>query len=240
MNSLENIKLISFDLDDTLWISNEALSNAEISVYNEIKSNYPKIPLSDTMTIKEEMHRLKVTNPEIKSNYTLLRKQAIRNIAKNTDYSIESLCDHLMEVFLDTRCKTQLFDNVIPMLSYLKSKGYILGIISNGNGDLRHHPELSSYFDFFVNPIIAGIAKPNKEIFQYAMKLTQIIDPSCCLHIGDSMEDDILGAYNAQWKSIYITNNKTITNDENLYNHIQPTLTFKSINDFIDHVTQVL
>ena len=75
---------------------------------------------------------------------------------------------------------------------------------------------LSAYFDFAVTPTKCGHEKPNKQIFEYALKLaTQHhsseapLSASSSLHIGDNLEEDYRGAINAGFSALLLDpNNK--------------------------------
>lgn len=66
--------------------------------------------------------------------------------------------------------------------------------------------KLHQYLDFVLSSYQAGFEKPDKEIFQKAMKLSELenLKPSECLHIGDTPVTDYFGARDAGWYALLI------------------------------------
>jgi putative hydrolase of the HAD superfamily len=91
----------------------------------------------------------------------------------------------------------QVYPDVEPTLSQLKTKGLKLGIISNGfKRDLEHvlqKLQLEQWFDLVVNIDSCNCAKPAKEIFLYALNELGV-KASEVLFVGDSVETDYNGA----------------------------------------------
>lgn len=73
--------------------------------------------------------------------------------------------------------------------------------------------KINHYFDFVLNSYDAGFEKPSREIFEKAMKLSEIenLKPSECLHIGDTPVTDYIGARNAGFVSALIHENQPAT-----------------------------
>lgn len=83
-----------------------------------------------------------------------------------------------------------------------------LGIISNFDPRLNNillELDLLKYFDdvgdknLILNSYDTKSEKPSIEMFQNAMLLANVKDPSKCFHVGDNINKDILGASNAGW-----------------------------------------
>ena len=88
------------------------------------------------------------------------------------------------------------FDDTIPALSLLHSKGYRLGIISNLRRDMRQlcaKLGLAPYLDFCINSAEAGAEKPDAAIFLAALEQATVA-PSEAVHVGDQHRSDVLGA----------------------------------------------
>jgi HAD superfamily hydrolase (TIGR01549 family) len=105
------------------------------------------------------------------------------------------LCRKLVPVFAKPE-KYELYGDVIPVLKEIKSRGLILGMISNWEGWLLtrlHELKAAEYFDHIVISAIFGIEKPAPEIFLEALRLAGV-RPQEALHVGDSLENDYLPA----------------------------------------------
>lgn len=99
-----------------------------------------------------------------------------------------------------------LYPDVLPALKEIKSRGFILGMISNWEGWLLSRLkelEAAEYFDHIVISAIFGIEKPDSAIFLKALHLARV-RPSEALHVGDSFENDYLPARRLGMQAVLI------------------------------------
>jgi HAD superfamily hydrolase (TIGR01549 family) len=104
------------------------------------------------------------------------------------------------------KAKLVLFDDVAPALNDLKSRGLILGLISNVERDLSSTISelgLPSWLDIVVTSLDAGFNKPQPEIFQEAMRRA-VIEASQAIYVGDQYQVDCIGAGHAGMKGILL------------------------------------
>ncbi len=108
--------------------------------------------------------------------------------------------------------KWHVFDDVVLTLNALQKNGYKNIILSN------HIPELvelvtklklADYFSHIFSSGNIGYEKPNKAIFQYAVKNARL-DCEKCIMIGDNYGADVAGALRCGIKAIWVRaeNNK--------------------------------
>lgn len=93
----------------------------------------------------------------------------------------------------------RVFEEVLPELETLRSRGVALGIVSNWDERLRpllNRLKLDSYFDAIVVSCEAGSHKPSQAIFETACAALGS-RPANTLHVGDSFEMDVAGARGA-------------------------------------------
>jgi len=92
----------------------------------------------------------------------------------------------------------EVFEEVEPTFSELKSRGLKIGLISNGfQKDLDYVLEeldLKKWFDSVVCIDSCNCAKPNKEIFLFALDQLQV-KPNETVFVGNSIEQDYDGAF---------------------------------------------
>ena len=72
----------------------------------------------------------------------------------------------------------------------------VLGVISNWDSRLVSTLEnigLARYFDFILPSAVVGSAKPDKKIFEEALRRSEVAPHEAC-HIGDEMRTDVAGA----------------------------------------------
>lgn len=88
------------------------------------------------------------------------------------------------------------FEDVIPALAELKSKGYRLGVVSNLRRDmleLCRQLGLADSLEFFISAADAGAEKPDPSMFLAALEQMSA-EPGETVHVGDQYRSDVLGA----------------------------------------------
>jgi putative hydrolase of the HAD superfamily len=93
----------------------------------------------------------------------------------------------------------RVYDDARPTLAALRRQGLRLAVISNWDQRLRpllHNLGLAPAFDLIVISAEHGIHKPAPGIFARAVAALGV-PASAALHVGDSAEEDLLGARQA-------------------------------------------
>ena len=99
-----------------------------------------------------------------------------------------------------------LFDDVLPVLSELKKRGLILGLISNVDKDITSLLDdlgLTGWLQVVVTSQEAGFTKPSPEIFREAVKRAEI-QPHEAIYVGDQYQIDVVGANQVGMRGILI------------------------------------
>jgi putative hydrolase of the HAD superfamily len=107
----------------------------------------------------------------------------------------ETFFRRLSELFLLTS-SWHIFPDVEPALDALKSRGLILGVVSNwvwSLPELLHSLKLVAHFDFIAASARVGYEKPHPEIFRYALQEAGV-DAAEAIHVGDHVDADVVGA----------------------------------------------
>ena len=99
------------------------------------------------------------------------------------------------------RNNVKLYDGAQETLELL-SADYKLIAITNGNADLNKIG-LRHLFDDVVTAVDVGFAKPDKRIFQEAIKRSKV-DVHEIVHVGDNPEADIVGAASAGLVTVWM------------------------------------
>lgn len=106
-----------------------------------------------------------------------------------------------------------LIEGAETLLQHLKGK-FVYHIITNGFNDSQwakiEYSNLKHYFEphQITTSEIAGAHKPNKRIFEYVCQKYNV-SPQQCIMIGDNIDTDILGAKQANIKSIWYAPEET-------------------------------
>ena len=192
----QNISDIFFDLDHTLWDfeKNSALTFQKIFTEVEIDVNLPEF-LEVYVPVNLAFWKLyredKIKKPE-------LRYQRLKTTFDAIQYDIKDEVINILstEYITNLAAFNNLLPNTVEILNYLKPK-YRLHIITNGFEEVQTrklvNSNISEDFDQVINSEMAGVKKPNPEIFELALKKANTAADKS-LMVGDNIEADILGA----------------------------------------------
>lgn len=198
-----SLKLITFDLDDTLWNVAPVMRQAEAKLRDWLALHAPRlgpVPLEQLWAIRRQLLAIE---PSLRHRLSTLRQRVLFNALRGAGYSDDqarAIGTEAFAVFLAARHEVELFPEVRPTLEYLASR-YQLGVISNGNACVARLG-LSEYFQFALSAEQLGIGKPAARPFAVALSKAQVSAQEA-LHIGDNLQDDVAGALAAGWQAIW-------------------------------------
>ena len=200
------IKVIGFDLDDTLWDVVPVIKSAEKKLSNWVISRLPQVKYGE-LQIKRARKKILLENPSIGFQFTRMRKAILKEIFEadlKDPVTAEELSQEGVEIFIKARSEVNLYPGVERILKELSQK-YDLGIITNGNADIRKM-KISKYFSFSITAEEIGVPKPQPEIFLAALKQTKVKSNEF-VYVGDDMVNDIDGAKNVGMTTVWKKNN---------------------------------
>ena len=203
----KKIKMITFDLDDTLWDNRPTILKAEIDTRNWIEDRVGEVQwgdFNDFLSLREELIK---KDASIEWDISKLRKEIFRKkISHITPSNLrDEIVDEAFNIFINKRHEIELFDGVEEALNFL-SKKYVLGILTNGNANVYKF-KIGKYFKFAISSLEARDSKPNRAHFDKALEFVDDISFDQMLHIGDHQVNDILGAYNLGIDTLWFNNN---------------------------------
>lgn len=106
--------------------------------------------------------------------------------------------------------KAAVFPFTFEVLDYLRPK-YGMHLITNGFKDIQYiklaSSGLAEYFGEVITSECSGFLKPDPRMFAHALQLTGA-NAETSLMIGDNLECDVLGAYNAGIDQVYFNVDK--------------------------------
>lgn len=204
---ISDICAISFDGDGTLWDFDTVMRHSLWCTLEELKKidfdAAARLDIETMITIRDTVAaklKGKTTNLEE------VRLEAFKQTLKDIGNPNDDLANHLNQVYLSHRFEDiALFDDVLPVLHVLQTK-FTLGLLSNGNS----YPEkcgLQNMFEFVVFSQDYEVEKPDPEIFQIAAKKAGCL-PYQLLHVGNSIQEDVMGALAAGVPCIWLNRDK--------------------------------
>ncbi|ABW27020.1 HAD family hydrolase [Acaryochloris marina] len=223
-HDLDKIKVISFDGDMTLWDFEKVMRHSLALTLQELKRHVPD-RASAQLTIDKMIDIRKTVAAELKGttvNLEQIRLKAFQRTLEFIHWDDPALAAALNQLYLKHRFEAiELYSDVIPCLDVLKDR-FAIGLISNGNS----YPErcgLSGYFDFVIFSQDIGVEKPQAEIFLSACAQAGCA-PEQLMHIGDSLDSDVVGANGVGAISVWLNRN-----DEENTSHAIPTYEIRSL-----------
>ena len=204
------IKAIFFDLDETLCDSDTAWSIAEKEMFQLLCKQKPSISEEAIVNAWRTVHQRlfqqlgagKLSMAEVRD----ARFQCLfEELGLPRDKVMEELSDFFCSRYLTG---LRLYEDVTVLE---KLTGYHVGIITNGAHDAHTDSQLSKVRHLGLSERIQsltisgeiGVRKPNLEIFRVACERADVL-PEEAMFIGDSVQNDIVGANRAGMISVLI------------------------------------
>ena len=200
------IRLITFDLDNTLWDVETVIVRAEREMQNWIQIRVPQY----TQMASNKLISNKLREKILKGNSATRHDVSLFRISYLTEMFQEcriksSEAKHLAEdafaVFMEWRNKVHFFEGALDTLKAL-SANYELAALTNGNAEISRMG-LDTYFSFAINAADVGASKPAPDMFMRALAISGA-SPNQTIHIGDNRIDDIEGANKVGLYTIWV------------------------------------
>jgi len=197
------IKVITFDLDDTLWAINPVIEKANQRMLEWMNQHAPKFGQTyDDYGINQLRDEVMADKPHIKHDLSQIRVALIQLGLSRCGYQdAHTLANQAFTVYFAARNDVELFAGTQVQLSALKKK-YQVGALTNGNADLAQ-VGIDHLFDFYFNSAQIGVSKPHPKFFAKALEHTGL-HAETFIHIGDHPEHDIAGAQAAGMRTIWM------------------------------------
>ncbi|MCB2409829.1 YjjG family noncanonical pyrimidine nucleotidase [Hymenobacter lucidus] len=202
-----------FDLDHTLW-------DFEKNADETLRTLFDQHALGrfGLFTVEEFINRYRDVNHALWRMYqnNQISQQQLRSVRfvrtlTRLGLSEEDVPFNISQQFTDLLPrKSAVFPFTHEVLDYLQEK-YTLHLITNGFKDIQHikltSSNLTDYFQEVITSECSGYLKPDARMFSHALERTGATAAES-LMIGDNLECDVLGAYNAGIDQVYFNPDK--------------------------------
>ena len=199
------IKLITFDLDHTLWDPDLALQHGEAGSHAWLATQHPafgeQFPSATFINFRMQ---LREQFPELGHRVSEIRRVAFRHALPQTgmtENEANELAEQAFQIFWQARQQVKIFDDTPALLEKL-ARHYTLGALSNGNACLKA-VGLDQAFLFHFAAEDFPAAKPAPDMFMAALDRAGV-KPEEALHIGDHPVDDMQGAQSAGLRTLWV------------------------------------
>jgi FMN hydrolase / 5-amino-6-(5-phospho-D-ribitylamino)uracil phosphatase len=195
------LKLLCFDLDDTLWPCDNVILEAEHKLYRWMQQHVPQITaVHDIHSLRDKRISFLREHPDLAHDLTRMRVASMRALADEFGLDHDWI-EPGFELYYLARQQVSLFDDVAPVLDAL-SVAYRLAAITNGNADI-HLTGVARWFEFAVTAAEVGQAKPHPDIFAALLERASVNAEDTVL-IGDDPHRDIYGASRLGIRTVWV------------------------------------
>ena len=199
------IKVITFDLDNTLWDVEPTLLAAEGAQREWLLDHRPgSIEHYDHEQLWEFKKGVWKRNPHLAHHISDIRVQMLYELQLAAGYPEQEAragATAAFAVFLEVRHAVTLYEEALDVLSVLAGD-YTLGALTNGNADI-YKTDAGEYFDFAFLAEDIGVSKPAPDIFHAALERAQV-SANEIVHVGDNPEHDVLGAQQVGMHTVWM------------------------------------
>lgn len=204
------IRLLTFDLDDTLWDLRPVIMRADQITFDWLTAQAPALAEHCTLEqFREYRLQLALKHPKLQHLISELRLRAQREVLQQAGYDeavAQQWSTQAFEVFMHARHDVNFFESAIEVLTQLQ-KHFVLAAITNGNASPARLG-LDHLFAFTITAENLAQPKPHPEPFLTALQQAQC-EPAQAIHIGDHVDHDIRGAMQAGMFAIWVNRENT-------------------------------
>jgi len=189
------IKVITFDLDNTLWDVDPVLLRAEQAQREWLLEHRPgTLENFDHEQLWEYKKKVWKQHPELAHQISKIRIKLLYELQRDAGYDeqlAQSGANQAFDIFLQVRHQVTLYEEALEVIEGL-ANNYQLGALTNGNADI-YKTDAAEYFDFAFLAEDVNASKPASDMFHAAIEKTGV--KACeIVHVGDNPEHDVHGA----------------------------------------------
>jgi putative hydrolase of the HAD superfamily len=185
------LRLITVDLDETVWPCLPVIRAAEEAVQEWLHAQAPALAAArDQAGLRAHRIELARRRPEIAHDITALRRASMAELLA-VHGEDTALADAAVAVFLEARNRVEPFPEVLEVLERWRRR-YRLVSVTNGNADVGATP-LRGLFDHSLDAASVGAMRPDPALFHAALALAGAV-PDEALHAGDDPRLDVAAA----------------------------------------------
>lgn len=233
---MSKIKLITLDLDNTLWDVDSIIVKAEQELVAWLKAHVP-----DSLThyqgdsLNEIRAQVFAAHEHLSHDLSFMRTQVLFEVMRRTGLSpaeARQRAEQAFEVFFEGRNRVVLFNGAQDMLASL-SERFTVYALTNGNANIER-AGLSEFFAGAYSSADVGNKKPHPDMFHAPLTALDLV-PEQAIHIGDHLIDDIQGAADVGMHSIWVN----LTASEREHHHTEPSREVSCLTEVRNAVEEI-
>ncbi|ART82524.1 HAD family hydrolase [Oceanisphaera profunda] len=218
---LTPVKVLSFDLDDTLYDNEPVIAAAEAWLLQALKNHRPESTLLGPEQLAAIKRQILSIEPELSHDVSALRLRILtQGLLQQgvADTLAAEMAAEFYQGFLTERGKITVPAVSHQVLTELGQR-YQLAVITNGNLPIEN-TALAPYFKTVLRAGIDGRMKPAADMFNLLAQQTGV-QLSEILHIGDHINTDVLGAVHSGCQAIWLNDQGRSAADLQCLPHVE-------------------
>lgn len=227
------MKALIFDVDDTLYDQLLPFKKAILQFVDLPQDSFSELykqfrHYSDQLFEDSVSGKISMKEMQIYRMKMALADLGVK-VSDKTAYAIQ-------EIYSQEQEQLHLMAGVERLFEWCQKQGVELGIITNG----PHIHQLKKIEALGLTKWIGsekmiisgqvGVTKPNPAIFQLMEKRLGIPSSECC-YVGDSFDNDVIGAKRANWKVVWFNHRHRPPGDKS----IAADVVVESLQELVDH-----
>jgi len=198
----DQVTVVAFDLDDTLWPCMPTIHRAEETLYQWLQRYYPRITENhDPEQMVDLRREFSARDHRYAVDMTMMRYDFLHHIGELYDYDGEQVSQQGFDIFFEARQQVEFYADVLPCLQRLK-QSFRLGAISNGNASVEH-VGLGHLIEHSVSAAELQVAKPDPFIYLHLAERFEAA-PEEIVYVGDHPAYDVVGSIEAGYHAVWI------------------------------------
>jgi HAD superfamily hydrolase (TIGR01549 family) len=229
------IQAITFDLDDTLYYNWPYIVEAERGLLDFIAKQYPdssNLNEQDWQQFKRQALR---DDPQLFSDMGDLRRTVLTKGLSSSGYQGQTLTEAVQtcfDWFYYERSNFKVGDAACQVLEKLAEKLPLIAI-TNGNVNTEQIG-IHDYFQKVLKASRKQPMKPHPHMFEEAANFLDM-QRTRILHVGDSLEKDVLGAANAGFSTAWHACDRPM-NIQREYVHVLPNVEIQNLEELLHFI----
>ncbi|MFM0816904.1 HAD family hydrolase [Streptococcus suis] len=206
------MKALIFDVDDTLYDQIQPFERALERHIEVAREQIEPLYLSFRRYADEVFEATAIGKMSLKDSHIYRMKHALADFG----YQVSDATALAIQIDYDYFQGQIELSPVFPeIFSWCQAQGIVMGIITNGpyRHQLRKIRTMGLVNWFELEHVLisgqVGITKPNPAIFQLMEERLGMSGEDIC-YLGDSFENDVVGAKAANWKAIWFNHRKRV------------------------------
>lgn len=199
------IKVVAFDLDDTLWYVEPVIRRAERKLAAWLGEQVDGFNYHGDH-VRALRQRVITEEPDLAYQMTAMRRRVIELALQESNVAVSdsgAIADAAMELFLTARNEVEFFSGAMDTIAII-SDHYHLGALTNGNADIARLG-LDGHFRFAFSAEGVGAPKPAPDLFHHALEHTGC-EPHEMVYVGDDPVKDVDAAKAVGLNTVWFRN----------------------------------